>query len=191
MPPRMTALKLLYALPLFLMVSFAGAQSGPTVFIPPMSVVPPGGNGWQVMRKELGIAYQRVDPVAKEQRTAYASIIRVQASNDVAKIEEELKSELAGAFPQELVLGKVTYEANRTRGYPCVTAFSEATQSVPLPQENRVLSVPVSVAIMTCRNAGGVPLGFLAGYTHSAMQRSKLARQEATVFFDGVHLNMR
>ncbi|GJI92591.1 hypothetical protein [Duganella hordei] len=187
----MTASKLLYALPLFLMVSFAGAQSGPTVSIPPMSVVPPGGNGWQVMRKETGITYQRVDPIAKEQRTAYARVIKFQASNDVAKIEAELKSELAGAFPQELVLGEVTYESSRTRGYPCVTAFSEATQSVPLPQEKRVLSVPVSVAIMACRNAGTVPLGLLAGYSYAAMQRSKLARQEAAVFFEGVHLNMR
>jgi hypothetical protein len=43
---------------------------------------------------------------------------------------------------------------------------------------------------MACRNAGAVPLGFLAGYSYAAMQRSKLARQEAAVFFDGVHLNM-
>ncbi|SHH09736.1 hypothetical protein [Massilia sp. CF038] len=143
------------------------------------------------MRKETGITYQKVDPVAKEQRTAYASVIKFQASNDVAKIEAELKSELAGAFPRELVLGKVTYETSRKRGYPCITAFSEATQSVPLPQENRVIALPVSLAIMACRNAGAVPLGFLTGYSYAAMQRSKLAQQEARAFFDGVQLDMR
>lgn len=187
----MTAARLLCALPLTLMAAFAGAQSAPSVSIAPMSVAAPAGNGWQVMRKETGIAYQRVDPVARESRTAYASVIKFQASTDVAKIEAELRSELAGAFPQELVLGKVTYESSRTRGYPCVTAFSEATQAVPLPQENRVLSVPVSVAIMACRNAGAIPLGFLAGYSYAAMQRSPLGRQEAAVFFDGVHLDMQ
>jgi hypothetical protein len=188
---HMTASKLLYALPLFLMVCFADAQSGPAVSIPPMSVVPPVGNGWQVMRKATGITFQRVDPVAKEERTAFATVTTFQASNDVAQIEAELKSVLAGALSQELVLGEVTYETSRTRGYPCVTAFSEATQSVPLPQEERVVSVPVSVAIMACRNAGAAPVGFLAGYSYGALQRSKLARQEAMVFFAGVHLNLR
>lgn len=187
----MPATRLLCALPLFLMAAFAGAQSAPSVSIAPMSVVAPAGNGWQVMRKEMQITYQRIDPVAKESRTAYAGVIKFKASNDVTKIEAEMKSELAGAFPRELVLGEVAYETSRTRGYPCVTAFSEATQSVPLPQENRVVSVPVSVFFMACRNAGALPLGILAGYSFASMQRSLLAKQEAAAFFDGVHLDMR
>lgn len=135
------------------------------------------------------VTYERVDPVAKQQRTAYASVIQFKASDDEMAIEAELKSNIAQQISALPSLGKVRYESGHERGYPCVKATAEATQTVSLPNENRFIMVPLTMVFLTCRQVGTAPVGFFAGYSYGALQRSASAVKEAADFFSGIQLD--
>jgi hypothetical protein len=170
-------------------VNLANAQPVSPVRIPPITVTPPAGTGWKVVSSNYAVTYQRVDPVAKQQRTAYAGVIQFKASGDEKAIEAELKANLARQMPAMPSLGKVEYESNHEREYPCVKATAEATQSVLLPDENRYITVPLTMVFFTCRQVGAVPVGFLAGYSYGALQRSTSVGKEAADFFSGIKLD--
>ncbi len=173
----------------FGVVSAARAESPSRVSIHPMTVTAPAGAGWTVVRRDYDVTYQRIDPAARQQRTAYASVIQFKAADNAAAIEAELKSNLAQQISGMPSLGKVVYTTSHARGYPCVRASAEATQTVSVPNQNRPIVVPVTMVYFTCRNLGTAPVGFFAGYSYGAFERSTSVEKEADAFFDGIRLD--
>jgi hypothetical protein len=170
-------------------VNLVSAQSLSPVYIRPITVTAPVGTGWKVTTSNYAVTYQRVDPVAKQQRTASASVIQFKASGDEKAIEAELKSNIAQQISVLPSLGKVEYESGHERGYPCVKATAEATQTVSLPNENQFIMVPLTMVFLTCRQVGATPVGFFAGYSYGALQRSTSAGKEAADFFSGIQMD--
>lgn len=163
-----------------------------TVNLGPISVTPPAGEGWQVVKRdEQVVAFQRIDQVAKFQSTAYVARMAFKApASDLAGVEAELRQAIAFALPQlELATQGVTYKGSQSRDYACVTAQAEATQKVPMPSGEPV-SLAVTMVIKGCRLTGPDAVGYMVGYSHSAFQRYAQTAQDAEAFFKGVNYSL-
>jgi hypothetical protein len=169
---------LLLSLPL-ISGSIQAAEIAEPILVDTLSITPPSGPGWRVIRRtEFGVVFARQPPEGPGNALAYVNTFQVSTPNEPSAFLNEMKEAYKKDFRAPgTSVGEPTFTMSNARGYYCVTVRN--TVEAAATQQSRVV---------LCREPGPAPGGFAIGFSYGSKSPAPQLEAEADAFVSGVQL---
>jgi hypothetical protein len=172
-----------------LQIVIAHAQPA-SISIPPLTVRPPVGDEWQVVRQTAtGVVFRDVKAGDQTDTIAYVSTASFDPQRALSDFSNEAKDAVQKYLrgPDANVLSS-TIRPTTERPYPCARVRAEIQPTTPEAAQRTIRTM----LLLLCRTPGAEAQGFVLGFTFTALPSSNQAQEAAAeAFFRSVHLSKK